>query len=212
MFADRVTAGRQLGQALLAGRRPGTREVVVLGLPRGGVPVAGEVALALGASLDVIIVRKLGAPGHHELAIGALGEDGVRVLNDDVIRAFGLSEVDIERVEERERAELERRTRHLRSRHERRNLRGTTVIIVDDGIATGATARAACLVAREHGASHVTVAMPVAPSGWEEDFVDVADECVALTTPADFMAVGSQYADFSEVTDADVDEILTRRR
>lgn len=208
MFPDRVTAGRLLGRAVLAAQRPETHADVVLGLPRGGVPVAAEVALALGAPLDVIIVRKLGAPGHHELAIGALGEDGIRVLNDDVIRALGLSGTDIEAVEQRERAEVQRRTRHLRTRHARRDLRGAAVVIVDDGMATGATARAACIVAREHGARHVTLAMPVAPSGWEEDFVDVVDECIALSTPPNFMAVGSEYRDFSEVTDTDVDETL----
>jgi putative phosphoribosyl transferase len=181
-----------------------TRADVVLGLPRGGVPVAAEVALALGAPLDVIVVRKLGTPGQRELAMGALGEDGIRVVHDEVIRALGISADDIAAVERRERAEVEARTLRIRTHRPRIDLRGRHVVIADDGLATGSTARAACLVARAHGATHVTLAMPVAPVGWDRELGDTADEYVAASTPAEFSAVGNWYHDFSEVPDEEV--------
>src|SRR5689334_22147047 len=151
-FTDRADAGRQLGKALLAYR---DQEVVVLGLPRGGVPVAYQVARALDAPLDVIVVRKLGLPYQPELAMGAIGEGGVRVVNDDVVRIAGVAPADVDAVETVERAELDRRVRRLRPHRTRQPLLGRTAIIVDDGVATGATARAACRVARAQGATKV---------------------------------------------------------
>jgi putative phosphoribosyl transferase len=207
-FLDRIDAGRHLA-ALLRQRLTGNG-IVVVGLPRGGVPVAEQVADALGAPLDVILVRKLGVPNQPELAAGALGEDGVRVLNDEVIRMAGVSAAALERVEARESTELERRIRRFRAIRPRVSLEGATVVVVDDGIATGATARAACAVARAHGASRVVLAVPVAPAGWEESFDDVADEVVAVATPERFSAVGQWYADFSAVTDDEVGACLRR--
>lgn len=176
-FTDRESAGRLLAHRLLHLRGS---DVVVLGLPRGGVPVAAQVARELGCPLDVIMVRKLGLPWQRELAYGALGEDGTRVVNDDVVRESGLTSVEMERVETREGVELNRRVREYRGRHPRIPLNGKTAVIVDDGIATGATARAACAVARGMGARQVVIAVPVAPSGWEESFVGDADEQMSL--------------------------------
>ena len=204
-FADRRAAGRELGERLA---RELHEPVVVLGLPRGGVPVALEVALALHAPLDVIVVRKLGVPFQPELAMGAIGEDGARVLNDEVIDATQVSARDIEDVEVRERRELERRARMLRGDRTRIDVMGRTVVIVDDGIATGATARAACQVARSHGAGRVVLAVPVAPPRWEARFGDRADRCIALATPSPFWAVGQFYVDFTPTSDEAVVDCL----
>ena len=206
-FADRVDAGRRLAHELLHVRGPG---VVVVGLPRGGVPVAAEVAAALGAPLDLILVRKLGLPGQPELAMGAIGEDGVRVLDEDLIRRAGVTGYQLDTVEARERVEMERRAAHFREGRERIPMEGRTVVIVDDGIATGATARAACQVARAHGAAHVVLAVPVAPVGWTEDIDGVADEMVCVQTPDPFYAVGRFYVDFDQTTDDDVIACLDR--
>lgn len=184
------------------------RDPVVVGLPRGGVPVAAEVARSLGAPLDVIVVRKLGVPTQPELAMGAIGEDGVRVINDEVLRHAGTDDDAIRRVEERERAELERRAAAFRTGRPRIPLRGRTVVVVDDGIATGSTARAACEVARAEGAAAVVLAVPVAPRGWEDRLAGVADELVCLYTPDGFVAVGQWYDDFRATTDAEVVERL----
>lgn len=164
--------------------------IVVLGLPRGGVPVAAEVARVLSCPLDVVLVRKLGLPWQHELAFGAIGEGGVVVLNDDIVREAGMSSVEIERVEQREHEELERRVQAYRRRCAQLSLRGKTAIIVDDGLATGATARAACAVVRGAGAGRTVIAVPVAPEGWEQSFIDETEEQVSLFTPADFGSVG----------------------
>jgi len=161
-FRDRAEAGRRLGQALQDLRG---EDVVVLGLPRGGVPVAFEVAGALDAPLDVIVVRKLGVPFQPELAMGAIGEDGVRIVNGDVVRVARVTEGEFAVVEERERAELTRQARRFRRHRPREPLTGRTAVVVDDGIATGSTARAACHVAHAHGASRVVLAIPVAPPG-----------------------------------------------
>lgn len=204
-FRDRRSAGRQLGAALAA--RVMAADVVV-GLPRGGVPVAGEVALVLGVPLDVIVVRKLGVPGQRELAMGAIGEDGARVVDTDLVHRLGVTGRDLADTEATARDELASRLASIRSRHPRVDLRGRAVIIVDDGVATGSTARAACQVARAHGAAWVTLAVPVAPHGWEAEMGDVADEYVALSTPDNFGAVGLHYDDFSPTTDRDVEECL----
>ena len=208
-FIDRADAGRQLA-AKLAHLRDAN--VVVLGLPRGGVPVAAEVASALSAPLDVIVVRKLGAPNQPELGMGAIGEGGARVINDEVVRVVGASERDVADVERRERAELDRRARRFRADHARLELAGRTVVIVDDGLATGSTARAACQVARAHGAARVVLAVPVAPPEWQYALGDAADEYVCLETPASFYAVGQAYVDFSQTEDDDVVAILARAR
>jgi putative phosphoribosyl transferase len=205
-FRDRRDAGRRLARLLDDLR--GTSSLVITGLPRGGVPVADEVAAALDAPLDVILVRKLGVPFQPELAFGAVGEDDVQVLNQDVVSMAHLSPAAIEQVAARERAELARRTVRFRAGRRRIPLAGATVVIVDDGIATGATARAACQVARAEGAGRVIVAVPVAPPRWDERLSDVADELVAIQTPVEFSAVGQFYDDFTQSTDDEVVAIL----
>jgi putative phosphoribosyl transferase len=200
-FRDRADAGRQLARQLehLRGE-----PVVVLGLPRGGVPVAAEVAVALDAPLDVILVRKLGVPFQPELGMGAIGEDGVRVLNEDVVRAARVRDDEIAAVEADERVELERRAERFRGGRARVPLAGRIAVVVDDGIATGSTARAACEVARAQGAARVVLAVPVAPPGWDTRLADVADELVALATPEHFFAVGQYYDRFGQTTDDEV--------
>ncbi|MGD9999669.1 MAG: phosphoribosyltransferase family protein [Ilumatobacteraceae bacterium] len=206
-FHDRTEAGRRLGAAL---QRFHGQPVVVLGLPRGGVPVALEVALALDAPLDVIVVRKLGVPMQPELGLGAIGEDGVRVINDEVVRLAGVRPEEIAHVEARERDELERRARRFRGERARVPLDGQIALVVDDGIATGSTARAACQVARAHGADRVVLAVPVAPDDWESRLRADADELIALETPRGFMSVGQFYRDFSQTTDDEVVRCLAR--
>jgi putative phosphoribosyl transferase len=206
-FADRVDAGRRLAARLehLRGQ-----PVVVLGLPRGGVPVAFEVARSLDAPLDVIVVRKLGVPFQPELGMGAIGEDGIRIINDEIVGMAGISESDLAAVEARERAELERRARRFRGDRPRTPLTGRTVVIIDDGIATGSTARAACQVARAQGAGRVVLAVPVAPVDWTARIGRDADECIALDTPEPFWAIGQFYADFSQTSDDEVVDCLER--
>jgi putative phosphoribosyl transferase len=208
-FADRTDAGRHLAARLAHLRSPST---VVLGLPRGGVPVAEAVAAALGAPLDVLIVRKIGVPHQPELAMGAIGEGGVRVMNEAVIRRAGVTADAWESVERREWAELGRRVAAWRPEHPRIELTGRQAVIVDDGLATGSTARVACRVARAAGAERVVLAVPVAPRGWERDFAEEADELVALHTPEAFMAVGQWYRDFDPTPDAEVVACLDRSR
>jgi putative phosphoribosyl transferase len=207
MFSDRSDAGRQLALKLLHLRG---EPVVVLGLPRGGVPVAYEVARALGAPLDVIVVRKLGVPFQPELGMGAVGEDGVRVLNPEVIVGAGISGSDLADVEERERAEVVRRARRYRGDRPRQPLGGRVAVIVDDGIATGSTARAACQVARALGAQRIVLAIPVAPAGWQDRIGNDADELVTVATPVPFYAIGQFYDDFTQTTDAQVAACLER--
>lgn len=204
-FEDRADAGRHLAGALLAYRGPGT---VVLGLPRGGVPVAAEVAHALGAPLDVLVVRKLGVPRQPELAFGAIGEGGVRVLNDAVLRRAGLTAAEVARVEEAERAELQRRLSRYRGGAPGVALAGRVAIIVDDGFATGATARAAALVARECGAARVIVAAPIGAPDTVAALREVADEVVCLGAPRGFAAVGQGYRDFGQTSDDEVCDLL----
>lgn len=206
-FRDRSDAGRRLGERLEPLRGA---DVVVLGLPRGGVPVAAEVAAALDAPLDVIVVRKLGVPLRPELAAGAVGEGGVRVLNHDVVDTYRLGYRDLDPLEARERHELERRTTLVRRAHPRLSLDGRTAVVVDDGIATGATARAACQVARAHGAARVVLAVPTAPSGWQRDLGDAADSYISLITPEQFVSVGQWYSSFETVVDDEVLRVLDR--
>jgi putative phosphoribosyl transferase len=200
-FRDRRDAGEQLAKALdfLRDERP-----VVLGLPRGGVPVATEVAAALDAPLDVILVRKLGVPVQPELAMGAIGEDGVRVMNPEVLESIQADDATIDAVERRERAELAARAERFRAGRPRQDVTGRTVIVVDDGIATGSTARAAIAVARAHGAARVVLAVPVAPPRTCRELADEADDVVCLRQPDPFLAVGQFYRDFAQTTDAEV--------
>ena len=209
LFDDRVDAGRQLAQRLdsFCGR-----DVVVLGLPRGGVPVAFEVAKALQAPLDVLVVRKLGVPFEPELAFGAIGEDGVRVLNDSVVREAHLDGDEMDAVERKQRIELRRRAERFHRGRDRISLTGRTGVIVDDGIATGATARAACQVARTHGASRVVLAVPIGPDDIVARFAGYADEVVCLETPAFFFAVGQGYRNFTQTSDDEVIALLDRAR
>ncbi|MGK5528995.1 phosphoribosyltransferase family protein [Streptomyces sp. URMC 129] len=202
IFADRIDAGRRLAQALrepLRGRDP-----VVLGLPRGGVPVAAEVAGALRAPLDVCLVRKLGVPFQPEVAMGAIAEDGARVINEEVLRRARVGDAALAEVEAGERAELARRAEQYRGERPRISVTGRTVVIVDDGVATGATARAACRSARARGAARVVLAVPVAPGDAALRVGDDADEFVCPHTPAGFAAVGQFYRDFAPTTDAEV--------
>ena|SRR5438094_3068453 len=207
-FANRSEAGRLLAEKLE--KYAGRDDVVVLGLPRGGVPVAYEVAKHLNAPLDVFIVRKLGVPGFEELAAGAIASGGVRVLNEDVMRAIPHADETIEVVTARETAELERRDRAYRDGRPPPELCDRTVILVDDGLATGATMRAAVKALRERSAAKVVVAVPVGPPDTCQELAQQADETICLSTPPFFQAVGQYYEDFSQTSDDDVRELLIR--
>jgi putative phosphoribosyl transferase len=207
MFDDRRDAGSQLARHLDHLKGPDT---IVVGLPRGGIPVAAEVADRLGAPLDALLVRKIGVPFQPELAMGAIGEGGVRVMNESVIRQAHITAEEWSAVEAREWAELERRSAALRSSHPRIPLHDKVVIIVDDGLATGSTARAACRVTRAEGARRVVLAVPVAPKGWTAEFAGEADELVAVSTPDMFMAVGRWYRRFDQTSDEEVEACLLR--
>jgi putative phosphoribosyl transferase len=204
IFEDRVDAGRQLGRQLRTLRG---QDIVVLGLPRGGVPVAFEVAAALDAPLDVIVVRKLGLPYQPELAMGAIGEGGTRVLEERVLAQAQVSEKELQDVEVRERAVLESRVTQFRRGRGRRDLTGRIAVIVDDGIATGSTARVACRIARRLGAARVVLAVPVAPADTIGALIE-PDEVVCLATPRHFSAVGYHYRDFSPTEDDEVVQLL----
>jgi putative phosphoribosyl transferase len=206
-FRDRIDAGRQLATRLETLDRDG---LIALGLPRGGVVIASEVAAALGIPLDVVVVRKLGVPFQPELAMGAIGEDGVRVIDQRVVRAAGISDRQIQVVEERERTELARRAQRFRGERPRLDLSGATALILDDGIATGSTARAAVAVAKQLGATRVVVAAPVSSMEAVQLLSEVADEVVYLTAPPGFLAIGEFYRDFSPTTDSQVVSLLAR--
>jgi putative phosphoribosyl transferase len=206
-FTDRADAGRRLAGCL---QRFRDEDVVVLGLPRGGVPVAYEVAERLGVPLDVIVVRKLGVPFQPELAMGAIGEGGVRIIDDDLVSRTLVSDEELAAVEARERAELERRARRFRGGGPRTPLAGRTVIVVDDGVATGSTARAACGVARAQGAARVVLAVPLGPPDSIAELRADADEVVCLETHRWLVAIGQFYADFSQVSDEEVIGLLAR--
>jgi putative phosphoribosyl transferase len=205
MFRDRRDAGRQLAQSLRRYRGPDT---IVLGLPRGGVPVAAEVAAALGAPLDVIVVRKLGVPYQPELAMGAVGEGEVMVVNDEVVRQLHMSEAELSTVAARERDVVSERARRFRPDHPALSLEGKVAVIVDDGIATGSTAHAACGVARAAGAAVVVLAVPVAPADCTPERWPEVDEFVCLQRPHRFYAVGQFYDDFGQTTDDEVAALL----
>lgn len=206
MFKHRRDAGRQLASCLSHYRDD--PNVVVVGLPRGGVPVAGEVAAVLHAPLDVIVVRKLGIPFQPEVAMGAIGEHGARYVDSDLVARAGVTAEQFAEVERREREELEWRSHRFRAGRPSVSLLDRVVIIVDDGVATGSTARAACHVARSAGASRVVLAVPVAPSDWAERLHDAADEYVAVETHWRFGSVGLFYRDFAQTPDAEVIECL----
>jgi predicted phosphoribosyltransferase len=207
-FANRREAGRRLAAQLQ--QYAGRRDVIVLALPRGGVPVGYEIALALDVPLDVFEVRKLGVPGQQELAMGAIGSGGAMYLNEDVIAALHIPYELVMAVAEREQAELERREAVYRDNRPRPELQGKIAIIVDDGLATGASMRAAVAALRKQSPSRIVVAVPVAPSQTCAELRAEADEAVCLLTPASFYAVGTWYDDFRQVDDDEVRELLSR--
>ena len=205
-FRDRFDAGRQLARRLERYAR--RADVLVLGLPRGGVPVGFEVARGLGAPLDVFLVRKLGVPGHEELAMGAVASGGVRVLNREVVDVLLVPERIIDELAAQELRELDRRERMYRGDHPPPDVRDMTVILVDDGLATGSTMRAAAQALRQEQAARIVVAVPVAPPETCAEFETEVDEIVCGLTPEPFYAVGLWYTDFSQTTDEEVRELL----
>jgi putative phosphoribosyl transferase len=207
-FHDRRDAGQRLAQRLTS--YAGCDDVLVLGLPRGGVPVAFEVARALGAPLDVFLVRKLGVPGREELAMGAIATGGVRVLNPEVVGPLEIPDEVIDAVAAEERDELERRQRAYRDDRPPPDVRGRTVILVDDGLATGSTMRAALAALRQQQPARVIVAVPVGSAEACAELQGLADESICLETPEPFRAVGLWYSDFSQTTDAEVTTLLAR--
>jgi len=205
-FPNRIEAGRLLAEKLE--KYADRDDVIVLGLPRGGVPVAKEVAKRLRAPLDVFIVRKLGVPGFEELAAGAIASGGVRVLNEDVMRAIPRADQAIEAVTARETTELQRREQIYREGRPAPQLQDRIAILVDDGMATGATMRAAVKALRQRGAAKIVVAVPVGPPDTCHEIEEQSDETICLSTPEFFQAVGQYYEDFSQTTDEDVRNLL----
>ena len=208
-FSNRREAGAELATRL--SHYKGRGDVVILALPRGGVPVAHEVAAALEAPLDVFLVRKLGVPGHRELAMGAIASGGVRVLNEDVIGWYGISHSDVEQVAREEQAELERREREYRGGRPPADLHGRVVILVDDGLATGSTMKAAVQAVRALRPSRIVVAVPVGATDTCRRLESLADEAICARTPEPFSAVGLWYEDFSPTSDAEVRALLHQR-
>ena len=206
LFRDRRDAGRKLARKLVA--YAGRSDVIVLALPRGGVPVAYEVALALRAPLDIFIVRKLGLPGHEELAIGAIASGGARVLNDDIIQHLGISEAGIAAIAQRELQELQRRERAYRGERPPLEVEGRTIILIDDGLATGASMRAAVAGLRLQNPAHIVVAVPTAALETCEALEPEVDQMICATTPEPFYGVGRWYEDFSQTTDEEVWRLL----
>ena len=210
VFRDRHHAGRVLARRLTGyAKRPG---VLVLGLPRGGVPVAFEVAQALQAPLDVFVVRKLGVPGHEEYAMGAIAAGGMRVLDHEVLRTLGISDTQVEAVVRAEQRELERREQLYRGDRPPLVLRGRTLIVVDDGLATGSTMRAAVQALRLEQPARIVVAVPTAAADTCERLRDEADEVVCASTPEPFRAVGLWYEDFTQTSDEQVHALLAQAR
>jgi putative phosphoribosyl transferase len=206
LFKDRTAAGQVLAKELAA--YANRSDVLILALPRGGVPVAFEVAKALKAPLDVFLVRKLGVPGQEELAMGALASGGVRVLNDEVVAGLGLSETIINKVAEKEQQELERRERLYRDDRPAPDLHGRTVILVDDGLATGATMRAAVRALQQQQPAQLVVGVPVSSPETCQEFQTEVDDIVCAMTPRPFHSVGLWYDDFSQTTDDEVRDLL----
>ena len=209
-FQDRHDAGRALAERLR--HYAGRDDVLVLALPRGGVPVAYEVASALDAPLDLFLVRKLGLPGHEEFAIGAIASGGVRVVSDEVIRELGIDEERLDAITRREQTELERRERRYRGGRPPPEVEGRTVILVDDGLATGSTMRAAVAALRAEGPARIVVAVPTAARETCDDLRPDVDELICATTPEPFLAVGLWYSDFSQTTDEEVHTLLSATR
>ncbi|MCX4187685.1 phosphoribosyltransferase [Methylophaga sp. OBS4] len=205
---DRTTAGQHLAQALSAYQD--REDVLVLALPRGGVTVAHQVAKALNVKLDILLVRKLGCPGQKELAMGAIASGGLRVLNDDVVRLLAIPDKVIDEVAAEEQRELERRERAYRGEHSRPEIASKYIILVDDGIATGATMRAAIAALRQQNPAGIIVAVPVAPAKTIELLAGEADKVICLATPEPFTAIGNWYMDFSQVPDQQVNQILSQ--
>lgn len=210
LFQDRTEAGRVLADRLAA--YAGQPDAMVLALPRGGVPVAFEIAEALKLPLDIVLVRKLGLPGHEEFAIGAIASGGARVLNQDLIHQLALNDAVIEQIVAREQRELERREHTYRGQHPAPDLRDRTLILVDDGLATGSSMRAAIAALRQHRPARLIVAVPVAARSICDEMDALADEVLCLETPPNFRAVGLWYRDFSQVTDEEVIDLLERNR
>jgi predicted phosphoribosyltransferase len=210
LFRDRADAGRQLLRALA--RFAGRGDLLVLGLPRGGIPIAYEVARGLGAPLDVFVVRKLGVPGQEELAMGAIATGGVRVINPDVVDALRIPSAVIDRVAAEEALELQRRERAYRGDRPEPDVRGKTVILVDDGLATGSTMRAAVAALRAQEPAQVVVAVPVGAQSTCEELGREVDDITCLATPEPFLAVGRFYDDFSQTTDQEVHDLLASAR
>lgn len=206
IFRDRREAGQELGRAL--GAYAGRADVLVLGLPRGGVPVAFEVAEALHAPLDVFLVRKLGTPGQEELAMGAIASGGLRVLNPDVMHHFRIPSQVVDAITERELQELARREHLYRGDRVFPEVQGKVVILVDDGLATGSTMRAAVAALRQRGPARIVVAVPTAAEETCAEFQTIADQIVCLDTPAPFYSVGTWYEDFSQTSDEEVRLLL----
>jgi len=209
-FADRREAGVELAEKVAAYR--GRTDVVVLALPRGGVPVAYEVARSLSAPLDIFVVRKLGVPGHRELAMGAIASGGVKVLNDDVVGWYRIPTAVIDEVAREEAIELERREQTYRGQLPPLDLRDRIVLLVDDGLATGSTMKAAVMAVRAHNPARIVVAVPVGAAETCQEFREIADEIVCARTPHPFSAVGQWYRDFSETSDAEVRALLHEKR
>lgn len=208
IFTDRKQAGKKLAKKLHEYKD--TEDVVVLGLPRGGVPVAYEVAKELDAHLDVFIVRKLGVPSHPELAMGAIASGGIKVTNENVIHQAGVTEEQIEEVVREEKRELKNRERLFRGARPDLKLKGKTVILVDDGLATGASMRAALQALKEHDPAKIVVAIPTGPEDTCKEFKTKVDEMICLETPTPFWGVGGSYRDFSQTTNQEVRELLEK--
>ena len=206
VFRDRVEAGQLLAERLA--KYAHRKDVIVLGLPRGGVPVAFEISSRLGVPLDVLVVRKLGAPGQPELAMGAIGSGGVRVIDQDVVRLLRVSPRFLEAVAAGEERELRRREQLYRGHGASPEIRGKTVILVDDGIATGSTMRAAGRVLGRQHPARLVIAVPTVPAACHQELSREVDEMVALMTPEEFFAVGQWYEDFSQTSDAEVTRLL----
>jgi putative phosphoribosyl transferase len=210
LFKDRVDAGIKLAKEL--SKYANLSDVLILALPRGGVPVAFEVAKELNVKMDVFIVRKLGVPGNEELAMGAIASDNIRVLNEDVVRSFQIPERVINMVTENERRELERRERTYRGDRPNPEIRGSTIILIDDGLATGATMRAAAAALKTKNPAKIVIAVPTAARDTCEFFRREVDEVICVSTPEPFYGVGAWYEDFSQTTDKEVCELLDKAR